>query len=237
LTIEVTFESAQPGRLFVDLFETSPDGTPPRLVAWLEADSTTFTHDIDRDGAYVLRIQPELLRGGRYTLVERTLSSLVFPIPGLRAGAVQSAFGAPRDEGARDHEGVDIFAPRGTPVVAAVDGLARTATNALGGNVVWLRESGNTRTLYYAHLDRWATQGTVPVQAGDVVGFVGNTGNARTTSPHLHFGIYEDTAIDPLPFLQPDDPVPPPLVVPGFVTGRARTQRAGANSTGRRSHA
>jgi hypothetical protein len=114
----------------------------------------------------------------------------------------------------REHEGVDIFAPRGTPVIATADGLARTATNALGGNVVWLHEPGNRRRFYYAHLDRWAIEGTAQVRAGDLLGFVGNTGNARTTSPHLHFGIYEDGAIDPLPWLQPDDPLPPsPIAV------------------------
>jgi murein DD-endopeptidase MepM/ murein hydrolase activator NlpD len=209
LSVEVTFESAQPGRLFVDLFETSSEGKPPQLVAWLAEDGTTFTHDVERDATYLLRIQPELLRGGRYTLVERTLSLLVFPIPSLSARAVQSAFGLPRDAGAREHEGVDIFAPRGTPVVATADGVARTATNALGGNVVWLYEPGNRRRFYYAHLDRWAIEGTAPVRAGDLLGFVGNTGNARTTSPHLHFGIYENGAIDPLPWLQPDDPIPP----------------------------
>jgi peptidoglycan LD-endopeptidase LytH len=219
LAVGVTFESAQPGRLFVDLFEAASDGKPPRLVTSLAEDSTTLTHDVDRDATYLLRVQPELLRGGRYTLVERTLSSLVFPIPSLTARAVQSGFGAPRDEGTREHEGVDIFAPRGTPVIAAVDGLALTATNTFGGNVVWLHESGSRRTLYYAHLDRWASEGTTRVRAGDLLGFVGNTGHARTTSPHLHFGIYEDGAIDPLPLLQPDDPVPPPA--------RARADRLG----------
>jgi hypothetical protein len=87
-------------------------------------------------------------------------------------------------------------------------------TNGLGGNVVWLRDDRGRRTFYYAHLDRWAIEGTVAVKTGDVLGYVGNTGNARTTSPHLHFGIYERGAIDPLPFVQPDDPAPPAPDVP-----------------------
>lgn len=212
LVIDVTLESLEPGRLFVDLFELR-EADPPRRVASLEPQVTTLSYDVDRDGHYVLRLQPELLRGGRYTLVERTLSSLAFPIPTLTAKAVQSFFGAARDAGVREHEGVDIFAPRGTAVVAVADGVARPSTNGLGGNVVWLSDSRQRRTFYFAHLDRWAFEGTSSVRRGDVVGYVGNTGNARTTSPHLHFGIYENGAIDPLPFIQPDDPIPPPLTI------------------------
>jgi murein DD-endopeptidase MepM/ murein hydrolase activator NlpD len=207
LAIDVSFESADPGLLFVDLFQLPADGSAPRHVASL-AEGTLLSHDVDRDGAYIVRIQPELLRGGRYTVVERTLATLAFPVPSLTRRAVDSAFGTPRDAGAREHEGVDIFAPRDAPVVAVADGLARSATNALGGNVVWLHAAGGRR-FYYAHLDRAAVQGSARVRAGDVLGFVGNTGNARRTLPHLHFGIYEGGAVDPLPWLQPDDPLPP----------------------------
>lgn len=209
LVVDVSFESSAPARLFVDLFELSADASEaPMLVASLEPEAPTLTHDVTRDATYLLRIQPELLRGGRFTLVERTVSSLAFPVSGLTAGAVQSGFGAARDGGVRGHEGIDIFAPRGTPVTAVVDGVAQTDTNGLGGNVVWLRDGRQRRTYYYAHLDRWALEGTATVKAGDVLGYVGNTGNARTTAPHLHFGIYEGGPIDPLPFVQPDDPQP-----------------------------
>lgn len=153
-------------------------------------------------------MQPELLRSGRYTLVQRTLASLPFPVSGLTARAVQSEFGVERDAGRRQHEGIDIFAPRHTPVFAVADGTARTATNPLGGNVVWLRDRRQPRSFYYAHLTRAAFEGTSTVTAGDVVGYVGNTGNARATAPHLHFGIYQRAAIDPLPFLREDDEVP-----------------------------
>jgi hypothetical protein len=121
---------------------------------------------------------------------------------------VQSEFGAAREAGRRAHEGIDIFASRGTPVIAVAEGVARISTNGLGGNVVWLQDTRRRRSLYYAHLDRWAFEGTRTVKPGEVLGYVGNSGNARTTSPHLHFGIYEDGAIDPLPFLAADDPVP-----------------------------
>ncbi len=206
LEVEITFESAEPGRLFVDLFEVR-DGGAPRRVASLETGAAVLTHTVDRDATYLLRAQPELLRGGRFTIVERTRATLRFPVPGLTASAVQSAFGAARDGGTRAHEGVDLFAGRGTPVVAVADGLARPGTNPLGGNVVWLNGAEGL-TFYYAHLDRTAIEGTTAVRAGSVVGYIGNTGNARTTAPHLHFGVYDRGAIDPVPFLQPDDGPP-----------------------------
>lgn len=209
LAVDVAFESSAPARLFVDLFRATGEPTPQR-VAFLEADQSSLVYDAERDGAYLLRIQPELLRGGRFTLTQRTLATVRFPVPGLTTAAVQSLFGAARDAGARQHEGVDIFAARGTAVVAVVDGVARASTNGLGGNVVWLQQPGSGRTFYYAHLDRQAVGGMARVTEGEVVGYVGNSGNARGTSPHLHFGIYEHGPVDPLPFLRPDDAVPPP---------------------------
>ncbi len=207
-SMEVTFDSVETAQLFVDLFEARPDAAPRRIASLTEG--ATLAVDVPRDGTYIIRIQPELLRSGRYTAVQRTLASLPFPVKGLDAGAVQSEFGAARDAGRREHEGIDIFAPRNTPVVAVVDGTARPGTNALGGNVVWLRDRRQSRSFYYAHLTRWAFEGTSSVRAGDVVGFIGNTGNARATPPHLHFGIYAGGAIDPLPFLRADDRIPPP---------------------------
>jgi len=186
----------------------------PTLLASLEPGQTTMTHDVEEDGSYLLRIQPELLRGGRYTVVERTQASLAFPVAGIEGRKMQSLFGVERDAGARAHEGVDIFAARGTAAIAVADGLARSSTNSLGGNVVWLHDPGMDLTYYYAHLDRWEREGVARVKVGDVVGYVGNTGNARTTAPHLHFGIYDRGAIDPVPFLAPDDGVPEPPTAP-----------------------
>ena len=206
LTVDVAFESLPAGSVFVDLFERR-DGEPPERVASL-AEGANLTYEVARDGVYLLRVQPELMRSGRFTLVQRTVASLTFPVSGLTAAAVESEFGAARDAGRREHEGIDIFAKRGTPVVAVRAGRADADTNGLGGNVVWLRESRSGRRFYYAHLDRWAFDGTASVRAGDVLGYVGNTGNARTTSPHLHFGIYERGAVDPLPFVRRDDPTP-----------------------------
>lgn len=121
------------------------------------------------------------------------IDGFVFPV----AGEVEfiDSWGYPRMMGtpsAHWHQGTDIFAPAGTPLVAAENGvLARIGTGTLGGNKLWVvGESGNE--YYYAHLSAFAEgigDGKV-VKAGEVVGFVGDTGNARGTSPHLHFEIH-----------------------------------------------
>ncbi|MGI8807989.1 MAG: M23 family metallopeptidase [Acidimicrobiales bacterium] len=98
-------------------------------------------------------------------------------------------FGAPRS-GGRTHEGVDMFAERGTPVVAVVDGLAVPASNPLGGLTVNLYASGSQDFYYYAHNDRNAFSSQRQVRAGDVLGYVGTSGNASGTPPHLHFEIH-----------------------------------------------
>ncbi len=85
--------------------------------------------------------------------------------------------------GGRRHEGVDIIADRGTPVVAARDGYAQFKTNGLGGRAIWLT-ADNGDKFYYAHLDDWAGDSR-DVTAGELIGYVGSSGNAR--GPHLHF--------------------------------------------------
>ena len=190
-----------PLTVFLDLFQQTADtANPLDLVASLDSATATasarLTHEARRDGVYVLRVQPELLRSGAYTLTLTTEPSLAFPVSGKSNKAVQSFFGAERDAGARLHKGIDIFAPRGTPVLAATRGVVRSISpNNLGGNVVWLSDSDRGQTLYYAHLDRHNVLEGQNVNVGDTLGFVGNTGNARTTPPHLHFGIYRRVSV------------------------------------------
>ncbi len=225
MVIEIGFATSEPGRLFVDLFRSESNGEL-RRVASLKDGQPLIEYVVERTASYVIRLQPELLRSGRFTLAEKTLAAIrTFPVSGLTSRAVQSGFGAQRDSGTRSHEGIDIFAPRDTPVVAVTDGIAHTETNDLGGNVVWLRDGliGATR-YYYAHLDRWAIDGSVRVREGDVLGYVGNTGNARTTSPHLHFGVYDDGAIDPAPFLAPDENLRGTVVEPTLLGTLVRTR-------------
>jgi murein DD-endopeptidase MepM/ murein hydrolase activator NlpD len=126
---------------------------------------------------------------------------LPVPVQGVRARQIADTFGAPRGSD-RTHQGVDIFAKRGTPVLSATRGVvASVRDGGLGGKQVWVIGPGRERH-YYAHLDDWAadlSSGQI-VHAGDVLGFVGTTGNAQGTPPHLHYGIYgADGAYDPLP--------------------------------------
>ena len=142
-------------------------------------------------------------------LGEEPPRTLRVPVQGVSMRAVRDTFGTPRP-GDRIHQGVDIFAPRGTPVVASTRGIvARIGENSLGGTVVWVLGPGGDRH-YYAHLNSVADirigQRVAP---GDVLGTVGTTGNARGTPPHLHYGVYRRShgAINPFPLLK-DQPGP-----------------------------
>lgn len=133
-------------------------------------------------------------------------TAVAMPVAGVEARAVADTFGAPRGAD-RSHQGVDIFAARGTDVVSATLGVVSSVREGgLGGRQVWVLGPGRQRH-YYAHLDDWAprlAEGDV-VYPGSVLGSVGDTGNARGTPPHLHYGIYgSGGAIDPLPLLRAD---------------------------------
>jgi len=202
--ININLEAlTQPESLFfLDVFELAPDSS---LSSLHHADSLSqLSYEAEKSGMHLLRVQPELLRGGAYSLEIGFQPSLDFPVSGKDSRAVQSFFGASRDGGRRSHKGIDIFAPRGTPVLAIADGIVSRRTNSgRGGKVVWLSSPQKRFNLYYAHLDSQAVKPGQRVQVGDTLGFVGNTGNARTTPPHLHFGIYKfgRSAVDPFPFV------------------------------------
>ena len=216
LVAAVEAQGALPARLFIDLFEPpAPDDSlaPPRRVASADSGALRVSVEAERDGDYLVRLQPELLRGVRWTLTLALEASLAFPVQGKDSRAVQSVFGVDRDGGRRSHQGIDIFAPRGTPVLAAAPGIAYAGDNRLGGKVVWVRDPLRGRSLYYAHLDSQVVGVGVRVEPGDTLGFVGNSGNARTTPPHLHFGIYRrgEGALDPYPFVSQPRGEPPAL--------------------------
>jgi murein DD-endopeptidase MepM/ murein hydrolase activator NlpD len=204
LDVEIAVVTDTPGHVFIDLFRRETKATPAPPVASAVEHQNRLSYEARASGAYVLRVQPELLRGGHVTTRSIAAASLTFPVRG--ASGIQSAFGDRRDAGRRRHEGVDIFAKAGTPVVAASAGVVVSAgENTLGGRVVWVWDMSRQVRYYYAHLqEQLVTTGTF-VRAGDVVGTVGNTGNARTTGPHLHFGIYAvgEGAIDPDGFIRP----------------------------------
>jgi len=129
---------------------------------------------------------------------------ILMPVYGMRASSVSDTWGSPRDGGERSHEGQDIFAPRGTPVFSGTNGyVRRIRSTSIGGNNILITGAGGRR-YYYAHLHRFAEGLAVGqwVTTDTVIGFVGNSGNAETTPPHLHFGMYERRqALNPLPLL------------------------------------
>jgi len=133
----------------------------------------------------------------------------LMPVQGRYVSQVADTYRSARS-GGRVHEGQDIFAPTGTPIYAATPGYVyRIGDNPLGGMTVTVVGAAGWR-FYYAHLSGYAEdleEGQF-VDTNTLLGYVGNTGNARTTPPHLHLGVYTGTyescdwnAIDPLPFL------------------------------------
>ena len=203
---EVSLGTDGNARVFVDLFRVPEEAADPlRPVLSVDTVPGEFRFEPWREGEYILRVQPELLRGGHYRVVLRLEAQLAFPVDGQGEDAIHSGFGSARDGGRRRHDGVDIFAPRGTPVLAAADGaVSRVQVTDLGGKVVWLRDPVRNANIYFAHLDSQAVRPGQEISVGDTLGFVGNTGNARTTPPHLHFGLYRrgEGPVDPAPFLR-----------------------------------
>ncbi|MGZ4778180.1 MAG: M23 family metallopeptidase [Thermoanaerobaculia bacterium] len=137
---------------------------------------------------------------------------VIIPVSGVKATDLHDDFDN-RRSGGREHQALDIMAPRGTPVLAAVDGTVRKLfTSGAGGLTIYEFDRAEEKVYYYAHLDRYAdglTEGN-EVKQGTVIGYVGTTGNAPPQSPHLHFAIqilpptkewWKGTAIDPFPIL------------------------------------
>jgi peptidoglycan LD-endopeptidase LytH len=123
-------------------------------------------------------------------------AGLTIPVAGVRAEELKDTYGAARS-GGRAHKGVDIFAARGTPVVAAAAGVIVRRDSAGAGGIALYERGVDGRTIYYyAHLSGYRAGLKVGdlVRAGDTLGYVGSTGNV-SGSPHLHFGVF--TVTDP----------------------------------------
>ncbi|NML18576.1 M23 family metallopeptidase [Azohydromonas caseinilytica] len=138
---------------------------------------------------------------------------LLLPVQGVAASELRDTFNEGRDAGARPHEALDIAAPRGTPVVAVDEGrLVKLFTSVPGGLTIYQFDPSSRYAYYYAHLDRYAeglSEG-MTLQRGQVIGYVGSTGNANPEAPHLHFAIFrldperqwwKGTAVNPYPVL------------------------------------
>ena len=134
------------------------------------------------------------------------------PIAGLKRSDLRDTFTEARGEG-RSHEAVDIMVPRGTPVLAVVEGnVAKLFKSVQGGLTVYQFDNDNEYCYYYAHLDRYAAglQEGMLLRRGDVLGYVGSSGNADPAAPHLHFSIFrlgadkkwwQGTPVNPYPLL------------------------------------
>ena len=224
-------------RLFVDVFRAAPrgdewaEGDPDPRPAFLkgeEFEGGRWTFDPSRGGDFVLRIQPELKTQALYVASLRVGARWDFPVANSGRSDIGSVFGDPREGGAREHHGVDIFSPRGTAALAAADSrVTRVDTTNIGGRVVWLREAEGGHSIYYAHLDKPLVRRGQQLQAGDTVGLVGNTGNARTTPPHLHFGAYRRGPVDPWDLIIPVPPEAPRLRVDRTLLGAEGQTRGG----------
>ena len=148
---------------------------------------------------------------GEDPLIALNERHLLIPVKGFPRKALRDNFDEKR--GMRPHEALDIMAPRGTPVVAADDGrVAKLFRSVAGGITIYQFDPDERFTYYYAHLDHYAS-GLVEgsrVKRGEVIGFVGTTGNAPANAPHLHFTVFrlgpdkrwwQGKAVNPFAFL------------------------------------
>ncbi|MBC7743524.1 MAG: M23 family metallopeptidase [Flavobacterium sp.] len=204
LTIQLKKVPKNDFTIFMDLF-TNASGEQIKLLVYADTIGSPIIYEVSETGFYILRLQPELLKSGQYTLKIIRGPSLAYPIKAPGKNHIKSFWGDGRDAGLRKHEGVDLFSSYKTPVVASANGTVfRVNETNIGGKVVWLRPLQKNYSLYYAHLDTQLVVAGQIVKEGDTLGLMGNTGNARSTPPHLHFGIYGfGGALDPFPFINP----------------------------------
>ena len=156
---------------------------------------------------------PEAHRGGSdEPRTTQALQALIIPVQGVRRSELRDNFDELR--GTARHGAIDIAAPRGTPVIAAGDGrVIKLFTSKAGGLTVYQFDPAERFAYYYAHLDRYATglrEGAL-VARGDLLGYVGTSGNAPPHAPHLHFAIFQlgperrwwqGTPVNPYPYLR-----------------------------------
>ncbi len=215
IRISLTKKPVENFAMYVDLWQPATSADKPKLLMAADTVNLSLEYTITEDSIFIVRIQPELLKEGEYRLTILTEPSLAFPISPKVKSNIGSFWGVGRDNGARKHEGIDIFAPFRSPAVAVADGIVtRVNENTLGGKVVFMRPDNSWFNLYYAHLDSQTVQEGQRVKTGDTLGLTGNTGNARFTASHLHFGIYTNNGpIDPLYFVKPATKEPAKLSV------------------------
>lgn len=143
------------------------------------------------------------------TLMAQSLPRVLpIPVDGVTSSQLRNTWGMARD-GGRHHKGIDIFAPRNTPIRSATEGVVEfKGMRGLGGQVVDVMGPGGYRH-FYAHLEDYGPQAVGDwVEAGEVIGYVGNSGNAAVSTTHLHYGLYTPggTAVNPYNYLRKGEP-------------------------------
>ncbi len=154
--------------------------------------------------------QASVRYNARYSsLLSQSLPRILpIPVDGVTHNQLRNTWGMARD-GGRHHKGIDIFASRNTPIRSVTEGVVELkAMRGLGGQVVYVVGPGGYRH-YYAHLEEFGPQAEGDwVEAGEVIGYVGNSGNAAISSTHLHYGIYSPAghAVNPYIWLRSGQP-------------------------------
>ena len=160
----------------------------------------------------VLSLSAGAFTNNNKTPVKPRTRALVYPVSGNNS-KVGGHFGDYRN-GGRSHKGVDIYAKKGTPVVAVFDGIVTsTKTEKMGGRTIRLKSAYHGWTAYYAHLDKLHVSVGQYVKKGQAIGTIGKTGNAKRKAPHLHFGIIgRGRAVNPLPYVKHSKKISNPAV-------------------------
>ena len=194
-----------------------PGGAPPDALPDAPPDATATSGRASTSAPGATVAPPDALRGVAgvpTTLPARPLDQrkLLLPVRGATADALTPGFDLAR--GAGRHEAIDIMAPTGTPVVAVDDGrIEKLFTSKAGGLTIYQFDPEREHAYYYAHLDHYAPglADGQEVERGQLIGYVGTTGNAPKDAPHLHFAIFrlgedkhwwQGTAVDPYPLLR-----------------------------------
>ncbi|MBC7937888.1 MAG: M23 family metallopeptidase [Rhizobacter sp.] len=194
------------GEIFIAFLELwDANNGAPKLIEAADTLTNMIEFSAPTGGNFIVRLQPKLSARGRFSLTIALNPIVGFPISPTVKSSIGSFWGDPRDAGVRKHEGIDIFAKKGSPAVAVSNGLVSSVNEGgIGGKVIWLNPDGESFSVYYAHLDTQYVQAGQRVTKGQVLGTVGNTGNAKFTAAHLHFGIYTGNgAVDPIGFVRP----------------------------------